>query len=660
MRNDFYWKLAANNIRTNRRTYIPYLLTSILTVAMFFIVDSLAHNSGLEEVIGSDTVTIMLLLGAEITGIFAVIFLFYTNSFLMKRRKKELGLYNILGMEKRHIARMIVCETIYLLLISLIVGLILGMLLNRLMFLVILNLLHSDIPLQFEWSEMSLVSTLILFTALFVVICLNSLRQIHLAKPIELLKGGQMGEREPKAKWILAVLGLLCLGSGYYIAITTKNPVAAFSLFFVAVLLVIAGTYCLFLAGSIALLKLLRQNKRYYYHPQHFTSVSGMIYRMKQNATGLANICVLSTAVLVMVSSTLSLYLGMEDILNTRYPRDILISFSEEDDTDRTHMHAWADGVLGEMQQTPQNEIEYTYISFSALQQQDFFDTSRTGDLMEMNDLCNLFLMPLADYNQNTGEQMSLQSNEILVYANRASYDYPLLRVFDETFTVKAVVDSFVGNGTAAANIASSYFVVVPEMEDVRRLAQKQQQVYGEMASTIKTYYAFDLDADKDTVLDVYRQLAQSGEVFGIECMQEEESFFLGTFGGLFFIGIFLGSLFLMATILIIYYKQISEGYDDRERFAIMQKVGMSRQEIRRTIHSQVLAVFFMPLVVAGIHMAFAFPFVTRILAVFSMTNVHLFAGCTIGSFLVFGLLYAAVYLMTARSYYKIVSETDV
>lgn len=659
MRNGFYWKLAANNMQNNRRTYVPYLLTSIITVMMFFLVDSLANNSRLEETTGGSSVTYMLGFGVWITGIFAVIFLFYTNSFLMKRRKKELGLYNILGMEKRHISRMILCETIYLLVISLVVGLSLGLLLDRLMFLIVLNMLRADIPLQFELSVKPVIDTLILFTALFAAICLNSLRQIHLAKPIELLKGGQVGEREPKAKWALAILGLICLGFGYTIALTTKNPLAAFTLFFVAVLLVIVGTYLLFLAGSISLLKLMRKNKRYYYHPRHFTSVSGMIYRMKQNAVGLANICILSTMVLVTVSSTLSLYIGMEDILSVRYPRDIRITYSEQDQTNSRHMHAWVDSALGE-NQPPKNEIEYTFLEFAASQDGDYFSTDRSIDnLSHMNGVCNLFFMPLSDYNRMTDQPAALQGNEILIGANRGSYDLPLLRVFDETFTVKGKLDGAIANGELASDMAGTYFVVVPEMADVQRLNVKQQLAYPDMSSSIKTYYAFDLDGSREEVLQAYHRLEKSSDVFRVECVQQQEASFLSTFGSLFFIGLFLGALFLMATILIIYYKQISEGYDDRERFTIMQKVGMSRQEIRRTIHSQILVVFFMPLIVAGVHMAFAFPFVGKLLELFNMRNTLLFAGCSLGSFLLFGLLYAGVYLLTARSYYKIVSETD-
>ena len=659
----FYPRIAMINLRNNGRTYVPYLLTCILSTAMFYVICSLSLNPDLDTMLGGGYMRTLLQMGTWIVGFFVIIFLFYTNSFLMKRRKKELGLYNVLGMEKRHIARVILCETLYMLLISLVVGLWLGLLLNRLMFMAVLNLMNCEVPLAFQWSPKAIVITLVLFVSLFAVILLNSLRQIHLSKPIELLRGGEVGEREPKAKWILAILGLLFLGSGYTIAVTTTNPVAALALFFVAVILVILGTYCLFMAGSIALLKILRKNKRYYYHPRHFTSVSGMMYRMKQNAMGLANICILSTAVLVMVSSTLSLYLGMNDVLETRYPRQILVSMTGDSAQKQEQVHKWADASLKTTGRRQENVLEYTYLAFSTLQQKDFFSTDTSGRGYEsMDDIRNLVFIPQEDYRSTTGEPVSLGKNEILIYANRDSYNHARLRVFDETFTVVRRLDSFVENGIIASNAASSYFIVVPDMADVLRLYEKQQKAYGENASSIAYYYGFDVEGgtDKD-VLALYEDMADHQESYGvegyIECRPNEEKDFLSLYGGLFFIGIFLGVLFIMATILIIYYKQVSEGYDDRQRFVIMQKVGMSRQEIRRTIHSQVLTVFFMPLIIAGLHMAFAFPFVTRILAGLNMTNTTLFAFCAAGGFLVFALLYIIVYAITAKSYYKVVSE---
>ena len=661
MKKGLYLKLAANNIQKNRKTYLPYLLTCIGMVAMYYMICALSLNDGLTNIVGSETVSYTLSMGTWVTAIFAAIFLFYTNSFLMKRRKKEFGLFNILGMEKKHLCRVIFWETVFILLMSLAIGLAAGLLLNKLMFLALLRLFECEVPLGFSPSSQALLMSCLLFGGIFLLIFINSLRQIHLAKPIELLKGGEVGEREPKTKWLMALIGVLCLGGGYYIALATTNPVAAINLFFVAVILVIIGTYCLFTAGSIALLKLLRKKKSYYYRTRHFISLSGMIYRMKQNAVGLANICILSTAVIVMVSSTFSMYIGMEDIVNTRYPRSILLSTEDYSEQGKERIRSCSDALLQEQSLTSTNPLEYTYLSFAALEQGDSFSTDQgNNSVLLVNNVVNLFFFTLDDYNQRTGRQVTLEDNEVLVYSNRTDYSFSHMKVMGWDFTIKEKLEDFVDDDMMESNIASSHFIVVKDLSILEALDRDQKAVYGKNASSIHYYYGFDLYADRDEVVSFYEKLSSSLEQDGfdgsIECREEARNSFLSLYGGLFFIGVFLGLLFIMATILIIYYKQVSEGYDDLERYHILQKVGMSRAEIRQSIHSQILTVFFLPLVMAGIHMAFAFPAITRILALFSLNNVQLFALCTVGCFVLFGLLYAIVYLVTAKAYYRIVS----
>lgn len=657
----FYPKLAADNIRKNARTYVPYLITCIITVAMFYIIKSLSLNEGIQELAGAGFIQYMLYLGSWVVGLFAGIFLFYTNSFLMKRRKKEFGLFNILGMEKKHLSRVIGFETLYLAAISLVCGLVLGVLLDKAMYLLILKILDAQVPLGFYISGASMLQTLALFGVIFLLIFLNSLRQIHLAKPIELLKGGNVGEKEPKTKWIMAILGVLCLGIGYYIAITTENPMAAIFYFFLAVILVIIGTYFLFCAGSIALLKLLRKNKRYYYKTNHFTAVSGMLYRMKQNAVGLANICILSTMVLVMVSATTSLMVGLEDVINARYPNDITVYSTETDERRNQEMEDTLQTVLQKYSLSPTRETSYTYLSFAGMRVEDTFVTDRDSSQVVVNNINNLFFIPLEDYNRVTGENVSLGDGEALLYSNRDPFEYPVLKVFDREYTIKGRLDSFVGNGLLASNIASSHFVVVKDMRQIQELYRLQREAYGEQASKIRLCHGIDVDGDEETVVAAYSELQRSLKdmkfLGTVECRAQERSSFLSMYGGFFFLGIFLGSLFVMATILIIYYKQISEGYDDRQRFQIMQKVGMSRQEVRKSIHSQILTVFFLPLITAGMHMAFAFPIVSRILAVLNLLNTGLFILCTVICFLVFAVLYAIIYSLTARTYTRIVSQ---
>lgn len=656
MSRGFYWKIAVSNIKNNRKTYIPYMLTCILTIAMFYMILSLAGNAGLEKLMGSMTVVLTLRLGCIVTGIFAAIFLFYTNSFLIKRRKKEFGLFNILGMEKRHLGRVIACETFCILVFSLALGLGIGMLGDKLMFLILVNLFNGEIPLGFDIKLSVIIPTILFFCAIFILIFLNSFRQIHLAKPIELLHGGELGEREPKTRWLLAFIGFVCLGSGYYIAVTTLDPLQAILLFFVAVILVIIGTYCLFTAGSVAVLKLLRKNKGYYYKTKHFISVSGMIYRMKQNAVGLANICILSTMVLVMVSATMSMYLGGKEMMEHRYPREIIIN----EINGKPDMIQEVNGVLEEMGLSPRDSFDYRYLEYTVYQNENAFVTS-LPDSSHMSVVCTVMVLPLEDYNRISSQSYTLESSdEILIFSSSSEFRWDSLELAGEEYHIRDRLDSFPYNGAMYANMVDSYILVVQDMDVLNQMYEDQLEVYQENASDLRQYYGFNLDVENDTVIQAFqniRQTLSSREFAGsIENRTEGETEFMGMFGGFFFIGIFLGLLFIMATILIIYYKQISEGYDDRTRFEIMQKVGMTRGEIKKSIHSQVLTVFFLPLVTAGVHVAFAFPFISRILRVLAMQNDTLFALCTLGCFLVFAVFYAVVYSLTARVYYRIVS----
>lgn len=655
----FFSRLAAGNIRKNGKTYIPYILTCIVTVAMFYMVKSLSCNPGLEHMVGSDTLLYIMFLGSRIVAVFAFIFLFYTNSFLMKRRKKEFGVFHILGMEKKHLSRVLAWETVYVTVISLAVGLALGIALDKVLFLLVTKMIDGEIVLGFFISHAAIRETVILFLFIFLLIFLNSARQIRLSDPVELLRAGNVGEKEPKTRWLMAALGALCLGAGYYIALTTENPIASLLLFFVAVILVIAGTYLLFTAGSIALLKLLRKNKRYYYKTRHFTSVSGMIYRMKQNAVGLANICVLSTMVLVMVSATTSLMVGMEDIIRLRYPSDFVV-YTEEKGNGGEALEA-VRRLQKEENLPVTKEIQYTYLVFSAIRSGNSFYMDRNAALAVVDSINALFFVPLSDYNAATGENKTLKDGEIMLYSNRQSFDDTVLKVFGREYTVKEHLDSFVGNGIMAANISSTQFIVVPDMEELYKIYELQREELTDIASSIKILYGFDTDAGEEEQEKFYDDMlalfAERGYKGQLESKADSRQSFIGLYGGFFFIGIFLGILFIMATVLIIYYKQISEGYDDKERFEIMQKVGMSREEVKASIRSQVLTVFFLPLLAAGLHTVVAFPLIAKLLALMNMMNTKLYAACTGTVFLVFAAMYILIYVLTAKNYYRIVSQ---
>ena len=666
----FYPRLAVSTIKKNGKFYFPYILTCICTIAMFYIMCFIKSNEGINNMPGADSLEQIMGLGTNVIGIFSIIFLFYTNSFLIKRRKKELGLYNILGMEKRHIAKILFYETIITWVISMITGLLLGTLFSKLILLLYVKLLSFDIPFGFSISVYGIKSSLRLFSAIFLLLLISNLFRIKLAKPIELLKGGNVGEKEPKTKLLMAITGAICLGIGYYIAITTESPLDALILFFVAVILVIIGTYLLFNAGSIALLKLLRKNKNYYYKTKHFTSISGMIYRMKQNATGLANICILSTMVLVMVTGTVSLYLGAEDALRNRYPYDIKVSKTlqgKNSERDKL-MQSVLDTVSAQNRKVVKIK-DYESLSTVLYYDKGQFISNITNDFSSSN--YEIFIFITADeYTHITGKTPNITGNDVLAYSNKRKIE-DTFTVFGQTFTVKEHLENMPIFSDYRAIAMNLHFIVLSSDEVFAEVTNAQLEAYGEEAS--QPIYEIYLDIDgtdeekiacAEAVDNVTRDKVEYTMDDGsigyryvnyMQSRQMRAKQFYTLYGGFLFLGLFLGTLFMMATALIIYYKQISEGYDDKERFQIMQKVGMSKDEIKATIRSQVLKVFFLPIIAAAIHIAAAFKMITKLLALMNLTNVPLFFWCTVATLLVFSIIYGIVYALTAKVYYKIV-----
>ncbi len=662
-----YPRLAFDNIRKNARTYIPYILTCSFAVAMFYIMKSLSLNKGIENVQGGNTIAYMLNLGTYIIAIFVCIFLFYTNSFLMKNRKKEFGLFNILGMEKRHISKVIGYESLYVTLISFSAGIFSGILLDKLMYMLILKFMKAEISLGFYISKNAIISTVILFGILFLLIFLNSLRMIHLSKPIELLKGGNIGEREPKAKWLFALMGVICLGAGYYIAVTVKNPVEALLLFFIAVILVILGTYLIFTAGSIALLKILKANKKYYYKTSHFISVSGMIYRMKQNAVGLANICILSTMVLVTLAPTVSMIVGVEDIIMKRYPYQLEFNAYSADEEKYQDIVDIVNETAKEENIEITEQVVYSSLQFSALYTggDEFFFSDDTTDMSMLNNVYNLHFITAKDYSAYIGKEITLNDDEVIFYSNRVKFNNDSFKLFGKTYKITEHTDNYISDGLMAADICPTFGIVVKDMEMIKDFQKEQAKIYNDACSSIVSYCEINTDGDAEAQIRLNDKIWEKMEPYVrendisyyTECREEERDSAYGLYGGFFFLGMFLSVLFTIAAVLIIYYKQISEGYNDKNRFEIMQKVGMSEHEVKKSIHSQVLTVFFMPLITAGIHTAFAFPIIKKILAMLQLTNTRLFLSSTIGVFLAFAVIYAAIYLTTAKVYYKIVKK---
>ena len=507
MKMSFYPKLAAGNMKKNARTYVPYMLTCIITVAMYYIVKSLSQNPGVKEMIGGGYLSELMFIGSHVVALFAVIFLFYTNSFLVKRRKKEFGVFNILGMEKRHLAWVLGWETAYLALGSLVLGLLLGIIMDKAMYLLVGKIIGGGVPLGFFVSARVIGQTVQIFAVIFLLICINAIRQVHVADPIALLQAGNAGEKEPSTRWLLALAGLVSVGGGYYIAVTVSDPVASLLLFFVAVVLVIIGTYLLFTAGSIALLKILRKNRKYYYRTRHFVSVSGMIYRMKQNAVGLANICVLSTMVLVMVSTTTSLMIGMEDVVRERYPADIMVYFKEDAPQGNQAYIEAIRALQRERGLAVKNEMAYLYLGLSASNEYKYEESHEIGVTSALDYMDELFLITLDDYNAVMKERKTLEEGEVMVYSNRTSYDLPVFKLLGREYRVAEKLDSFVGNGQYSANMSNTIYIVVPDREALLEIYDAQRELLGENARGIRQVYGFDMDADEEEQNAFYNDL---------------------------------------------------------------------------------------------------------------------------------------------------------
>ena len=642
MNNFIYEKLAVTNLKNNRKTYVPYIFTGVLTVMMFYIIDALSKGKGITQ----NTLKICLQYATGVLIVFAVIFLFYTNSFLIKRRKKEIGVYNILGMGKRHIARMMAVETILTAGISILGGLVFGIIFGKLMYLLLLKILHNSVDMQFSVNGTAIVQTVILFAGIFLLTYLYNILQIQLVNPVELLHGGNQGEKEPKSRWLLVIIGVAALGNGYWIALTTEAPLEALLKFFVAVVCVIIGTYALFIAGSIVVLKMLRKSKAYYYNPKHFISVSGMIYRMKQNGAGLANICVLSTMVLVMVSTTVSLYAGMEDILDSRFPREVSIVCNQAD-ADHEEI---IDHLLKEQSEKTgvkiTDRVRCRYGSMNAVLKGDKLE--KVDQYYPDNYFYYVEMMTQDEYNRIEKRNVSLKKQEILTYTTNGKCGKKQINIAGQNYQVKKELSEMTSQPKRTAEMYKTLYIVFANAEQIERI---ESFSYADK---------FNLKGDdgkqKEALEQIQNEFYEKIPDGMMESRMLSRSSFYELYGGLFFIGIYLGSMFIMATVLIIYYKQISEGYDDRERYQIMQKVGMSKKEVKRSIRSQVLSVFFLPLVVAVIHVAAAFKVMTKILGVLNLTNVSLFAVCTIITIAVFAVFYIIVYSITAKEYYRIVN----
>ena len=672
MHKGIFSRLAKQNIRNNKSTYIPYMITCIFCIAMIYMMEFLRDCPTLDQAVRqADEVRMIVFTGEIVVEIFCIIFLIYSNSFLMKRRQKEIGLYNILGLERNHIGIVMFLETIITSIGSLAGGIAAGIIGSKLALLLLLKLLHIPSVLGFYISVKGIFTCLFMFGIIFLMILFLNLAKIHLSRPVELLRGNNTGEKEPAAKWLMALIGFICLGAGYYLAVTTESPIKAITIFLLAVILVMAGTYLLFTAGSIVILKFLRRRKSFYYRTGNFISISGMLYRMKQNAIGLASICILSTGVLLMISMTVSIYFGMNDIMLNRYPYDVDMSVTSiSEDECQTAIEAF-EKAIADNKVPVERSVEEIYLDIVCSKNGDQILIKPANTIRNSDSVLVLSLFTQAEYERLTGISANLNDGEIFAwYPSAVQKDSVTV---DETeFTVKKWLDK--NPLTCGEDAVSDNAVLVVTDEDFKKFDEMRTEMYKGVSSApagedLTLHLGLDItgsETDKidfgTPVMETVKDLKKSGGlsenawiISGIR-QQEYESYYADN-GSLLFIGIFLGSLFLMGTAMIIYYKQISEGYEDQKRFEIMQKVGLSRREVRSSVRRQILMVFFLPLLMAMLHITMAFPMIRRLLLLFGMTNTKLFIGCTAGTVLIFAVVYGLIYLITARSYYHIVER---
>ena len=678
MKRGFYLKLALDGMKKNKRLYIPYLLTCAGMVMMFYILYGLAMSPLMQTMRGGNTMGLVLMLGTWVILLFSLLFLLYTNSFLARRRNKEFGLYNILGMNKRNLSRILLWETLLCALFSIGAGLAGGILLSKLAELFLLHMAGEQADFALRIVPKGILAAILFYGAIFAVLMVISLARLHISRPLDLLKSEAAGEKPPKANWLFALAGVIILGVAYYLAVTIESPLTAVTLFFVAVLMVIVATYLLFIAGSVALCKLLQKKKGYYYKPNHFVSVSSMAFRMKRNGAGLAAICILATMVLVMLSSTSCLYFGGDDALRGSYPYDVMTvaGFNAPADCTPEVQNQLEEIIQRTADGHAQNSVLYSVLDTSGSFEDGVLDpggfdrrvvSSSASALEAVRSVC---ILPLSDYNRLAGTNRTLAPGEALLWSSNQKYDFDTFAVKGcRTLQIREQLDSLPIRIANSAVLATTYFVIVPDWTDYCAEVSAYVTGLGSDMITADTemFACFDLpglsEAEQceiqDKVSDAAQDVRDPGwRYFSTASLADNRSDFFSTYGSLFFLGIILSIVFIAAAALIIYYKQLSEGYEDQSRFGVMQKVGMTKKEIRRAVNSQVITVFFAPLALAGVHLAFAFPFVQKIVRLFGVFNTRLLILTSIICFLAFALFYVFVYRRTAKAYYSIVSDT--
>ncbi len=692
MSRGLYRKLAYTGIRKNWQIYFPYLLAGAAMVMMFYIVAFLEDSRMVNQLRGGMAITSLLLCGEWMVGLFSVPFLFYTSSSLLKKRKKELGLYNILGMNKGDIRKVLFWETVITSGLAVFSGLFLGIALSKAAELGLVNIMgeETDFHIYVEWKVV--LTTILLYGAVYFLIFLYSMRQVRRNNPVELLKSASVGERPPKSRWAMAVAGAVITGAAYGLALQVKDLRTGIQQCLVIVALIVAGTYLLFVAGSVFLCRALQRNKRYYYQTSHFVTVSSLTFRMKRNGAGLASICIFATAILVILAGTMGFYAGVDNIVEHRYAYDMSVSVPAPEGVESGRegygvaYRAWMEEALKEVDAKVSETAEAYSAGLTAslldgtldLGVDIYAQAPEEGNVEAWNvyleKFVNVRVLSLEAYNRLCGTAEELGEGETLLATGGENFRVTSVRGWDKrVYSVKKTVkqmprlSGYRLFGGYKDTMLDSLVLVVPRMEafwegfDPARWISRNEVIF---------FWEYDVDLDEDrerqlAISDAVRKMNEEETGMNMD-MDMEKCFYSreekwadlrGLAGGGLFLAILVSVVFIFAATLIMYYKQISEGYEDQRQFSIMGKIGMTKKEIRRSVNSQMLTVFGFPLLVAGLHLAFAVPAIHELLKAAVMDDKPLLMKVTWACFLLFALVYAFVYMLTARTYFGIVNR---
>lgn len=654
---NIYKRLTDQGIKSNKEIYLPYIIVNILLVSLFYIFHYLSYGEELRQVPYFKELQIILRLGVFILALFSLIFLYYTRQFVNKRRSKEFALYQVFGMEKKHLAKLMTYESIVIYLVSLLVGLLSGVAFYRLFELLLIRMLASEFSGSAFYNSNSLLVTSILFLVINLVIYISSVLKISKFTPKALMEEAKAGQKQPKANVLYGIFGIISLGIGYYLAITLKNPLSSIQTFLIAVIFVMIGTYASFTSASIMILNALKKNRRYFYKKDNFTAVSGLIYRMKQNATGLANICIMSTAVLVLLTTSFALYMGLEENLDKMSPRDILITYNKDIETNKAR--EFVDGLIKEYDIEAKDMVKLkTFVLMLEKDKDNYLGnnmTSLNDNLLSGQEIRFVALVNEEEAKKTFGTDLKLEEGQVATYNFPEDFKQNDIELQGGKFDIVSNSKLPVKNPMPVQFGTISYIVM--KQGDINTIASDITSVSESVGVLKSEIISFNYpQEDQEKIDKLVKKFTELG-VYYAKLKTEERAAFKALYTGLLFVGLFLGGVFIIGTGLNIYYKQITEGYEDRDNFKKYRRVGMNEEEVQATIKSQVRTVFLLPIITAGIHIFFAMFIIRKLIGLFGLDNIQLQNITCATIYVLFSVFYFVMFKITSRKYYQIVTE---